>query len=311
MSSQSLILALAKVLIAAAWADGELLHEEVNSMKDLLWRLPQLSARQWASLQIYLEAPVEEAERARLVEELQDALRSPQDRALALRTLDEMLHADGEVTAEEERVAAEIRGAIEAVDLGLLSRLVKGMARRRTEATAEAPNREEYLDDFIHNKVYYGVRRRLALGEGELNLDEPELRTLSLAGGMMAQVARVHPDATDDQVNAMVEALERHWDLTKGEAAFVAGVAISETATLLDRYRLARRFAEACSHEERAAFLEVLFAVAVADGELSHDETEEIREISRWLKLSHREFIDAKLKALRLMPQGDMPTNSE
>ena len=304
MSRQSLILALAKVLLAAAWADGELDHEEVNSMKDLLWRLPELTARQWASLQIYLEAPIDEAERARLVAELQDALRSPQDRALALGTLDEMLHADGEVTEEEERVAAEIREAIEAVDVGLFSRLVKGMTQRRTEATIDAPNREDYLDDFLQNKVYYGVRRRLALGEGELDLDELALRTLSLAGGMMAQVARVHPDVTDDQVAAMVGALQRHWHLTEEEAAFVAGVAISETATLLDRYRLARRFAEACSYEERAEFLQVLFAVAAADGNLTHEETEEVREISHWLKLSHRDFIEAKIKATEaLSPQ--------
>jgi uncharacterized tellurite resistance protein B-like protein len=304
MSSQSLFLALAKVLVAAAWADGELLHEEVNSMKDLLWRLPQLSSRQWASLQMYLEAPIDEAERVRLVEALQDALRSPQDRELALRTLDEMLHADGQVTEEEERVAAEIREAIEAVDLSLLSRLVKGMTGRRTEATASGPNREEYLDDFILNKVYYGVRRRLALGEADLDLGEPTLRTLSLAGGMMAQVARVHPDLTNDQVAAMVDALQQHWHLPEEQAAFVVGVAISETATLLDRYRLARRFAEATSHQERAAFLEVLFAVAAADGHLAYEETEEIRQISYWLKLSHREFIEAKLKVLQSIPES-------
>ena len=70
MKKQHLILTLAKVLLAAAWADGEMSHEEINSMKDLLFRLPQLSARQWASLQMYMEAPVGDAERARLVDEL-------------------------------------------------------------------------------------------------------------------------------------------------------------------------------------------------------------------------------------------------
>jgi uncharacterized tellurite resistance protein B-like protein len=298
MAKEPLILALAKVLIAAAWADGELTHEEVNSMKDLLWRLPQLTARQWASLQIYLEAPVDEAERMRLVEELQYALRRPEDRQLALRTLDQMVHADGQVTEEEERVAAEIREAIEGVDVGLLSRLVKGMTQRRSEAAAAAPNREEHLEDFIQNKVYYGVRRRLALGEADLDLDERALRTLSLAGGMMAQVTRVDPDATDEQVAAMVDALQQHWHLTPEQAAFVVGVAISESATVLDPYRLARRFALACGREERTAFLEVLFAIAAADGKLSHEETEEIREISRWLKVSHGDFIKAKLKVL-------------
>ena len=46
MRDEHLILTLAKVVLAAAWADGELTHEEINSMKDVLFRMPQLSARQ-------------------------------------------------------------------------------------------------------------------------------------------------------------------------------------------------------------------------------------------------------------------------
>jgi uncharacterized tellurite resistance protein B-like protein len=303
MSNEHLILALAKVLIAAAWADGELTHEEVNSMKDLLYYLPRLSARQWASLQMYIEAPVDEAERARLVEDLRDAIRSPEHRDLALKMLDEMLWADGEVTQEEERVVAEIKSAVESVDIGLLSRLVKGMTARRAQAVADAPNREDYFEDFVKNKVYYGIRRRLDLGEAELNVGEDVLRTLSLTGGVMAQVARVNPEVTDAEVAAMVDALQTYWHLAPEQAAFVASVAISETASLLDRYRLARRFADACGFQERAEFLEVLFAVAAADADVTSDEIEEIRAIARSLKLSHEDFIEAKLKILHDEPQ--------
>lgn len=296
MSNERLIMTLAKVLIAAAWADGELTHEEVNSMKDLLFHLPQLSARQWASLQMYIETPVGEAERKRLVEELRAVIESPYDRALALRTLDEMMQADGRVTEQEERVTAEIKAAVESVDVGLLSRLVKGMTGRRAQAVANAPNREDYFEDFVKNKVYYGVRRRLDLGETELDIGDDLLRTLSLAGGAMAQVAQVNPDITDAEVTTMVDALQTHWHLTLEQATFVAEVAISETASLLDPYRLARQFADACGPQERVEFLDVLFAVAAADGEASYEEIEEIRTLARSLKLSHQEFIAAKLK---------------
>jgi uncharacterized tellurite resistance protein B-like protein len=296
MSKERLILALAKVLIAAAWADGKLSHDEVNSMKDLLWRLPQLSARQWASLQMYIEMPVDEAERARLVAELRAAIRKPQDQALALAMLDEMMRADGQMTEDEEMVAAEIRAAIESVDVGLLARLVKDMTGRRARAVANAPNREDYFEDFVKNKVYYGVRRRLDLGQMELELGEDVLRCLSLAGGIMAQVAHVNPDVTEAEVETMVGALQTYWHLTPDQAAFVAGVAVSETATRLDRYRLARRFAQTCNRQERAEFLDVLFAVAAADGFVTTEEIEEIRGIARSLKLTHREFIDAKLR---------------
>lgn len=265
-------------------------------MKDLLFQLPELSARQWASLQIYLEAPVDEGERARLLEGLRAAIRTPAERALALRMLDELVGADGQVTAEEEAVAAEIKAGIETVDVGLLTRLVKGVVGRRARTVAGAPNREEYLQDYLKNKVYYGIRRRLEMGEAELDVDPEALRTLSLAGGVMAQVARVNPEITDAEVGAMVDALQSHWHLTPEQAAFVAGVAVSETATLLDPYRLAREFAAACTRRQRAEFLDVLFAVAAADGEASFEEIEEIRALARALKLSHRQFIQAKLK---------------
>jgi uncharacterized tellurite resistance protein B-like protein len=173
------------------------------------------------------------------------------------------------------------------------------MTGQHAQAVANAPNREDYLDEYLRNKVYYGVRRRLDLGEAELSMGEEALRTLSLAGGIMAQVAQVNPEISDAELATMVDALQTHWHLESEEAAFVAGVAISETASLLDPYRLAREFADACGPRERAEFLDVLFAIAVADGEASYDEIEEIRSIARSLKLSHEEFIEAKLKIPR------------
>jgi len=250
-------------------------------------------------LQMYIETPVDQAERARLVEDLRNSIRTPEDRDLALEMLDELMRADGQVTEEEERVAVEIKAAIESVDVGLLARLVKDLAGRRTRAVASAPNREDYFEEYVKNKVYYGVRRRLDLGETELDVADDLLRALSLAGGMMAQVARVNPDVTDAEVATMADALQTHWHLAPEQAAFVAEVAVSETASLFDRYRLARQFANACDYQERVEFLDVLFAVAAADGEATYEEIEEIRAIAQSLKLTHQDFIEAKLKIPR------------
>ena len=299
MSEEQLIVKLAKVLIAAAWADGELTNEEINSMKDLLYGMPQLTALQWARLEMYIETPVGDAERERLVEDLRSAIQKPGDRALTLRALEEMVMADGEVTGDEQAVVAEIEAAIESVDFGLFSRLTKGMTGRRSAALADAPNREDYFEDYVKNRVYYGVRRRLDEGESELDLGEDTLRTLSLAGGVMAQVARANPQVTDPEVEVMVDALETHWYLTREQASFVADVAVDETASHLDRYRLAREFADACTYEERVGFLDVLFAVAAADGQACYEEIEEIRSVANALKLPHEVFIDAKLRLPR------------
>jgi len=299
MSDEQLIMTLAKVLIAAAWSDGELTHEEVNSMKDLLYGSPQLTAFQWARLEMYIETPVGEAERERLVEDLRSAVQTPRDRNLAIRALEEMIMADGEITEDEQAVVAEIEAAIESADPGLFSRLVKGMTGRRAAALADAPNREDYFEDYVKNRVYYGLRRRMGEGETEFDLGEDTLRTLSLAGGVMAQIARANPQVTDPEIEVMVDALETHWHLTREQANFVAEVAVDETASHLDRYRLAREFADVCTYEERVGFLDVLFAVAAADGQAGYEEIEEIRHTANTLKLPHEAFIDAKLRIPR------------
>ena len=166
---------------------------------------------------------------------------------------------------------------------------------RREQALAGAPNREQHFEDFIKNKVFYGIRRRLDLGEAQVDIPEEVLRKLALAGGLMARVAKVDLQVTDQEFTAIVEALRSGWEIGRQEAAFVAEVAVSEIGPDMDYYRLSREFFEGTTEKERASFIEVLFQVAAADGRASNEEIEEIRSISNSLRLTHKAFINAKL----------------
>lgn len=298
MANTNLIITLGKVIIAAAWADGHVSHEEVNSLKDLLFRLPQLNATQWAELEMYIDSPVDDAERDRLTNELLRAVNSKADRDLALEALDEMLHADGEITEEEKAVFEEIKADIAAQDVslfGAVKRLVSGPVQRRTTAVHDAPNREEYFDDFVRNRVYYAVQQRLGRAGQDLHIDDDKLRKLSLAAGVMARVARVRNGIEDSELKLIESSLEKRWHISEDEANFIAAAAASDETRNLDPFRTAREFFEVCTQEERIAFAEVLFQVAAADGMATRDEIREIRTISNTLLLSHEQFINAKL----------------
>jgi uncharacterized tellurite resistance protein B-like protein len=298
MSDANFILTLGKVIIAAAWADGEVAHEEGNCLKDLLFRLPGLTGREWAMLDMYIESPVGTAERDRLVNQLQSELRSAEDRSLALKSLDDMMLADGIVSEEEKIILEEIKSQIETVNVnifGQLGRIVKGSIQRRESALSDAPNREEHFEDFIKNKVYYGIQRRLELDKESWDIPEDQLRKLSLAGGLMARVAHVDLVVTKDEFKAIADSLEKEWSISSDEAAFVTEVAVSEIGPDMDYYRLTREFFTSTTGEERNQFLNVLFSVANADGFVSAKEIEEIRAIANSLRLTHKQFIDAKL----------------
>lgn len=298
MANTPLIMALAKVIIAAAWADGEVTLDETNSLKDLLFRLPDMTARDWASLEIYIESPVDEADRARLIEELKMNMSSASDKDLVLTSLQELISADGNVTSDEQLVFEEIAGELDEVNVNLfgnMGRLLRGPVQRRSQAL-NTPNRELYLDDFIQNKIYYHLNRRLEAGETELDIPEKELRKLSLAGGLLARVAYVDRDITPGEIDGMAQALQKGWPISPQAANLVVDVATDAIGKNLDYYRLSRSFFECTTETERLAFTDALFEVAAGDGFATHNEIEEIRTIAMVLKLTHKQFIDAKLK---------------
>ena len=300
MSNPDLILTLGKVIIATAWADGNISPDEMNSLKDVTFHLPKITAIQWAELEIYMETPVGEAERARLIEELRQIIASPQDRELAMSALDDLVNADGVVTPEEQAVVDEVKAALvgSSGPFGGLSRFVGNLLHRREKSLENAPNREEHFEDYIKNKVYYKVQQRLNKENTQLNVSDEELRKLCLAGGIMAQVARVQAEITDDEFAVIAETLRDGWGINPEAAAFVTEVAISDAVTGFDKLRLSREFLKVCTTEECNQFLQVLFRVAAADGQISEDEIEHIRKIAKELLLSGKQFANARQQAL-------------
>ena len=52
------------------------------------------------------------------------------------------------------------------------------------------------------------------------------------------------------------------------------------------------------TYNEKISIANCLLVVGDADGELSHDESEEIRRITKALRIPHKVFIQAKMKVL-------------
>lgn len=298
------MLTLAKVLIAAAWADGEITNDEQNCLKDIIFHLSdtgvQLTAQEWELLDMYIESPVGADERARLVADLEDAIKTPDERQFVLQALQQMILADGVTGDEEQVVIDEISQAVQSSDSGLLmglNRLLGRSMNRRSTAVANAPNRDIYFDDYLKNKVYYETDRILREEGRSLDISDEEMRKLGLAGGLMARIAKVDHVVTDSEFETMANIMAEYWQLSHDAAVFVANVAISSLDYSYDYFRMTREFATETTLEERQRFLVALFLVAGAEDGASYDETEEIRMVARGINVSHEAFIAAKLEA--------------
>ncbi|MCK4293481.1 MAG: TerB family tellurite resistance protein [Planctomycetes bacterium] len=294
MPEKDFVMALAKLVIAAAWADGQLQNEEINSLKDLLFALEGVTGADWAELEIFMDSPVGPEERERLLGEVLEQIKSDEDKELVVATLEGLVRADGVVTDQEQGLLEEIRNSVSDVStgvLGKLSKMIKGAVARRGEKYGSAAQRDDQIDDYIKNRIYYQLKSQ----SEEIDLPEQTLRKLCLAAGLLARISAVDSGISDEEKQTIENTLVAQWGLSHKKARVVAQISCDRTLRGLDNFRLARGFFECTTIDERRNFLKCLFQIANASDKTSYDETEEIRKIANSLKLTHKDFIEAKL----------------
>jgi uncharacterized tellurite resistance protein B-like protein len=278
---------LLRALIAAAWADSELSHSELNYIKELARRF-RLDDEEWFALQPWLEDPPDPDQTRVILEDLLAATGSARERNAAARHIRSVLEAD-ECISDGERAFLEQYEALcegaSGADL-LLGKLRGLLARTPPRATLD-------LDEFLRNKILFKLRRRV--GGEQIT---PEMHRLALLGGLMGIVAQADGEIDEQELEAIRRELGSRGDFGEETLDVLVAVIREESVRGLDRYRMIAEYTSGCTFEERSELLDLLFLVAAADGAITHAELEELRSISSALNLSHREYIRAKVRAL-------------
>ena len=298
MLNKEFVLDLAKLVVAAAWADGQLQNEEINSLKDLLFNLDEVTGKDWANLEIYMDSPVEPQEREELLRRVLCQIKSEQDRDFVILTLENLFQADGIISDEEKAILEKIKEQTSSVDIGILaklSKIIKDSLNKRNQSYKSAVQRESQINDYIENTIYYKLRSDCEKNGVKIDLPEQKLKQLCLAAGLLARIAAVDSGISDREKQTIRQVLSKQWTLSEQEAHIITEISCNRTLKGLDYFRLTRGFFDCTSLDQRKNFLKCLFQIANASDKTSYDETEEIRKISNSLKLSHQDFIEAKL----------------
>lgn len=289
----SLGLVLGRVMIAAAWADGELSATERTALGDLLFSLPDLDGESWRALSADIDRPFPAEHLEVLLEQLRARIRDEQDRQLARAAIEDLSSRLGANTPE----ASALREALDRIttpQVGTPStneswwKRLSASVRQHAERIAQVNDRERAVQRALDAKI--------AAALPDLHdLAPDELRRLSLAASILAHVVRLDGVVDDGERVALRLALEEHYGLAPEMASVVTELALDEVATGIDLHALMRDFTNVTSEDQRQRFLAAVFRVAAGDGRASYDEIEEVRRIGRGLLLSHRHFISAKL----------------
>jgi uncharacterized tellurite resistance protein B-like protein len=124
-------------------------------------------------------------------------------------------------------------------------------------------------------------------------LEPARARFLAAFAYLLGRVARADLHVSDEETRTMERLVMEKGHLTAEHAMLVVGMAKSSnrlfggTANLI----VSREFAGMASYPERLALLEALYAVSMTDAGVTTIEDNEIRQVSRELRVEHRDFI--------------------
>ncbi|MHC4285969.1 MAG: tellurite resistance TerB family protein [Planctomycetota bacterium] len=206
MPDRKFIMDLAKLVIAAAWVDGELQNEEINALKDLLFNLEDVTGDEWAHLEIYMDSPVSTEEKITLLKSVIEQIKSEEDKELVVSTLENLVQADGVVTEEEMALLEEVKEGISDLDIGLLARvskMIKAAVTGRDQNYKAAAQRESQIDDYIENNVYYHLKSESEKKGIKFDLPSEQVKKLCLAAGLLARISAVDSGISEDEKNAV------------------------------------------------------------------------------------------------------------
>ena len=134
--------------------------------------------------------------------------------------------------------------------------------------------------------------------KGELpQREDREYLTLACLSGLLARIAFVDLNINEGEIQSMVKAVQETTKYPREVAEKVVRIARSEVEELVDHehHLYTRPLNKFFGKEEKEMVLRLLFQVAAADGSVENLESEEIRRISKELRLSHRQFVQAKM----------------
>lgn len=128
-------------------------------------------------------------------------------------------------------------------------------------------------------------------------LEPDRARYLAAFAYILSRIAHVDQHAGQRETQAIERIVAEEGHLTRAQATLVVEIAKAQSVLFggIEDFHVTREFASRATHEEKLALLHCLFAVSSADETIAVIEDNEIRRISRELRIEHADYIAARL----------------
>jgi len=286
-----------KVLAVIAWADGQLTESEKNVLKKF-YRKFGLDKDHIRQLNPYLMAPVPKKEQEQLFKLLAAELSSQKERDEIVKELVMIANAHRNMQTEENELLEEFVRLLKKTSFTKRS---FGRVRNFFQATIFKPALEKNpsMRRYFKNTLQKKLELKSKGTELKIDLDKGNVYFICLFGTLLASVAQVDDHFHEEERAALRRILKERFEFSPKEQKLLFEVIEEQARHGFDFHEVVTEFNSQVSYKDRVSAVDCFWAIAAADGEISHEENEEVRRITKAMHISHSIFKESKKKFLK------------
>jgi len=286
-----------KVLAVIAWADGEMTESEKNILKKF-YRKFGLEKDDIRQINPYLLAPTSSKEQERLFKQLAAELRSQEERDEIVAELESIANAHRNMKTEENELVEEF---IRLLKKTSFTRRSFGRVRNFFQATIFKPAHEKNpaVNQYFKNTILKKLELKMKKTGQKIDIENDNIYFICLFGALLASVAQIDDHFDEEERKALRKILKERFEFSAKEQKLVFEVIEEQAKHGFDFHEVVTEFNNRVTYKDRVNAVDCFWAIAVADGEISHEENEEVRRITKAMHIPHQIFKESKKKFLK------------
>lgn len=126
---------------------------------------------------------------------------------------------------------------------------------------------------------------------------DPVLKRRIAASVLLLEAAHVDNECTDEEMDHVIDTLKSKFDLSHEYTEELITLAHEEKNKAVDLWEFTNHMNQHLSLDEKLAVMEDVWRIIHVDGKLEKHEDHFAHKLANLLRLTHKQLIDAKIKA--------------
>ncbi|GHB94955.1 TerB family tellurite resistance protein [Cerasicoccus arenae] len=278
-------LAIAKLMLAVAWVEGKLNHDDVLKIQRYLDSTIEMNDEDIHSFNLYHEYAVEPMERRRLARRFAQRFTSVADRREITDQLESLLPANKQ-NLNKTIAIQEIKEALVEDQINFIKKVKHKLTRTPFPARISDFGREAYLKEYKANPMLFRLKVRFGSSYTELGVSSQSAEKLCLEMSLIGLVVYADQILLPEELDLCWKYLSDTWKLKEKHVEMFVTMALCRETSEKQIPAFCRRYTELSNFDERQRVYLMLGEIARADHVVTYGEQHILEEIAKGLDIA-------------------------